>query len=110
MPQLFLRSATTSLRPSTIATPITRRTFAVTSCNRIKESSDGSHDYDLHKQDSLSKQKSGQGHWKPELASDGEEAIRADRTGHEDISKLQERTKKVPEEKSKKGTSTTDPM
>jgi hypothetical protein len=32
-----------------------------------------------HKQDSLDKQRKGQGQWKPELASDSEEAIKADR-------------------------------
>lgn len=67
-------------------------------------------DYDKHKQDSLSKQKSGQGHWKPELASDGEEAVKADRMPHEDISKLQERTKKHAEENASSGTSNKDPM
>ncbi|KUI58638.1 hypothetical protein VP1G_05927 [Cytospora mali] len=110
--RLFLRSAA-ALRPTTTtaASPLLRRSFAVSSCNRIKESSDAdNHDYDKHKQDSLSKQKSGKGHWKPELASDGEEAVKADRTGHEDISKLQERTKSHAEEKTKQGTSATDPM
>ncbi|KUI67323.1 hypothetical protein VM1G_03298 [Cytospora mali] len=116
--RLFLRSAaamrpttTTASSSTTAASPLLRRSFAVSSCNRIKESSDAdNHDYDKHKQDSLSKQKSGKGHWKPELASDGEEAVRADRTGHEDISKLQERTKSHAEEKTKQGTSATDPM
>ena len=28
-----------------------------------------------HKQDQLQKQKEGKGHWKPELASDSEEAV-----------------------------------
>ncbi len=32
-----------------------------------------------HKQDSLAKQKAGKGHWKPELASDSEESVKADR-------------------------------
>lgn len=67
-------------------------------------------DYDKHKQDSLSKQKSGKGHWKPELASDGEEAVKADRQPEEDISSLQERTKKHAQEKASSGTSTKDPM
>lgn len=82
----------------------------MSSVNRIKESSGDVKDYEKHKQDSLSKQKTGKGHWKPELASDGEEAVKADRTPDEDISKLQERTKKHAEEKSKSGTSGTDPM
>lgn len=67
-------------------------------------------DFEKHKQDSLSKQKSGKGHWKPELASDGEEAVKADRTPDEDISKLQERTKNHAQEKAHSGTSGTDPM
>ncbi|ROW04381.1 hypothetical protein VSDG_01190 [Cytospora chrysosperma] len=112
--RLSIRSAA-ALRPitttTTAASPLLRRSFAVSSVNRIKESSDAdNHDYDKHKQDSLSKQKSGKGHWKPELASDGEEAIKADRSGHEDISKLQERTKTHAEDKAKKGTSASDPM
>ncbi|KAK2607718.1 hypothetical protein N8I77_006379 [Diaporthe amygdali] len=99
-----------AVRPSAASTPMLRRSFAVSSVNRIKESSGDVKDYEKHKQDSLSKQKDGKGHWKPELASDGEEAVKADRTPHEDISKLQERTKKHAEEKSKSGTSGTDPM
>ncbi|POS71520.1 hypothetical protein DHEL01_v210091 [Diaporthe helianthi] len=99
-----------ALRPTTASTPMLRRSFAVSSVNRIKESSGETKDYETHKQDSLSKQKAGKGHWKPELASDGEEAVKADRTPDEDISKLQERTKKHAEDKSKSGTSGTDPM
>ena len=75
--------------------------------------------------DSLSKQKDGKGHWKPELASDSEEMIRADRefsqttnrrenTGsgpasEAHIRELQERTKRHAEEKTKAGTSPRDP-
>jgi hypothetical protein len=36
---------------------------------------------DKHKIESLKKQKEGKGHWKPELASDSEEAVKADRCG-----------------------------
>ncbi|TGO65205.1 hypothetical protein BELL_1016g00030 [Botrytis elliptica] len=32
-------------------------------------------DYERHKQDQLAKQKEGKNHWKPELASDSEEAV-----------------------------------
>lgn len=69
-------------------------------------------DYEKHKNDSLEKQKKGSGHWKSELASDSEEAIKADRRGQspEDISKLQERTKAAAEETSKSGTSAKDHM
>ncbi|KAH8769890.1 hypothetical protein F5883DRAFT_416827 [Diaporthe sp. PMI_573] len=108
MASRLLRPAV-ALRPTSACTPMLRRSFAVSSVSRIKESSENK-DYDKHKQDSLSKQKTGKGHWKPELASDGEEAVKADRTPDEDISKLQERTKKHAEEKSKNGTSATDPM
>lgn len=68
-------------------------------------------DYDLHKRDSLAKQKRGSGHWKPELASDSEEAVRADRAGRdsaEQMQALQERTKRAAEETSKAGTSMRD--
>ncbi|KAL1865158.1 hypothetical protein Daus18300_007284 [Diaporthe australafricana] len=99
-----------ALWPTAPSAPMLRRSFAVSSVNRIKESSGDNKDFEKHKQDSLSKQKDGKGHWKPELASDGEEAIKADRTPDEDISKLQERTKKHAQEKAHSGTSGTDPM
>lgn len=71
-------------------------------------------DYDHHKQDSLAKQKKGSGHWKPELASDSEEAVRADRASKENLAEkmdaLQERTKRAAEETSKAGTSMRDSM
>jgi hypothetical protein len=69
-------------------------------------------DYDKHKHDSLSKQKKGEGHWKPELASDSEEAVKADRapSGPEETAKLQERTKHAAEETAKSGTSMRDGM
>lgn len=69
-------------------------------------------DFDKHKQDSIAKQKKGQGHWKPELASDGEEAIKADRSdaGPEETAKLQERTKRAAEEAAMAGTSVRDNM
>jgi hypothetical protein len=73
-------------------------------------------DYEKHKQDSLAKQKRGQGHWKRELASDGEEAVKADRQaakeGHSeaDMKRLQERTKAAAEDTAKSGTSMHDGM
>ena len=36
--------------------------------------------YEHHKNDQIQKQKEGKGHWKPELASNSEEAINADRS------------------------------
>lgn len=76
-----------------------------------KESTGEDHDPEKHKQDLLSKHKSGKGHWKPELASDSEEAIKADRAGgqsKEDMATLQNRTKATAEETSKTGTSMRD--
>ncbi|KAI0131143.1 hypothetical protein F4814DRAFT_157501 [Daldinia grandis] len=69
------------------------------------------HDPEKHKQDLLAKHKEGKGHWKPELASDSEEAVKADRhggNGKEDVAALQERTKRAAEETSKAGTSMRD--
>lgn len=62
-----------------------------------------------HKQDQLAKQKAGKGHWKPELASDSEEAINADRNHQgESVEELQNKTAKHAEEKHKAGTSQHD--
>lgn len=65
-------------------------------------------DVDKHKDDSLRKHKAGGAHWKRELASDSEEAVKADK-GHgatkESVAELQERTKKMAEESAKSGTS-----
>ncbi|KAI1269695.1 hypothetical protein F5Y18DRAFT_422645 [Xylariaceae sp. FL1019] len=75
-----------------------------------KESGGEHHDAEKHKQDLLSKHKDGKGHWKPELASDSEEAVKADRAGvgKEDIANLTSRTKATAEETAKKGTSMRD--
>ncbi|KAI2634414.1 hypothetical protein GGS26DRAFT_48701 [Hypomontagnella submonticulosa] len=109
--RMLLRSA------ASIATgrqAIAQRTFTTSSANlSYKESSHGdeSHDPEKHKQDLLTKQKAGKGHWKPELASDSEEAVKADRHGgggKEDVKTLQERTKAAAEETSKAGTSMRD--
>ncbi|KAI1099744.1 hypothetical protein F4804DRAFT_73241 [Jackrogersella minutella] len=92
---------------------IAQRTFTSSSANFVyKESSHGSetHDPEKHKQDGLAKQKAGKGHWKPELASDSEEAVKADRAhdSKEDVKSMQERTKHAAEETSKSGTSMRD--
>lgn len=59
-----------------------------------------------HKQDSLEKQKSGKGHWKPELASNSEEAVTADRHESSDsIEEMQRKTTEHVEKKHKHGTS-----
>ncbi|KAK3180025.1 hypothetical protein K4F52_008603 [Lecanicillium sp. MT-2017a] len=75
----------------------------------LKESSSQTDvDYAKHKADSLNKQKKGAGHWKRELSSDSEEAVKADRNSNESIEQLQKRTKQAAEETSKAGTSTRD--
>ncbi|KAI0914600.1 hypothetical protein F4824DRAFT_496400 [Ustulina deusta] len=73
-----------------------------------KESNGNGADPEKHKQDLLAKHKSGKGHWKPELASDSEEAVKADRTSYEDVTTMQNRTKATAEETSKTGTSMRD--
>ncbi|KAG6035161.1 hypothetical protein E4U41_006227 [Claviceps citrina] len=96
--------------------PITRHgisvgAFSTSSRLGLKESSSQTDvDYDKHKKDSLDKQKKGTGHWKPELASDSEEAVRADQTAKEDFRTMQERTKKAAEESTRAGTSGGDGM
>ncbi|GJC87673.1 mitochondrial carrier protein [Colletotrichum tofieldiae] len=88
------------------------RGFSISTTSKVglKESSGhaDSETHEKHKQDSLSKQKQGKGHWKSELASDSEEAIKADRNEGSDPKTLQEKTKGHAEEKSKAGTSTSD--
>jgi len=55
-----------------------------------------------HKQDQLQKQKEGKGHWKPELASNSEESVAADRSHKgESIEELQEKTVDHAEKKHK---------
>ncbi|KAL8902711.1 MAG: hypothetical protein Q9207_004443 [Kuettlingeria erythrocarpa] len=59
-----------------------------------------------HKDDQLKKQQDGKGHWKKELASNSESAVKADRDEvpdvDEDISKLQEQTARMGQEEVKK--------
>ncbi|KAH7140532.1 hypothetical protein B0J13DRAFT_586209 [Dactylonectria estremocensis] len=103
------------LRSAQLSRALASRGFSISATSRLglKESSSQT-DYDRHKQDSLTKQKKGIGHWKPELASDSEEAVRADRAAaaaaeladvKEALRKLQERTKRAAEELAKAGTS-----
>ncbi|KFH48266.1 hypothetical protein ACRE_007920 [Hapsidospora chrysogenum ATCC 11550] len=68
------------------------------------EPSADSVDFEQRKKDSLAKQKQGKGQWDPELASDSEEAVKADRGegGEGDTSVLQDKTKKVAEESARK--------
>ncbi|KAI5858284.1 hypothetical protein GGS23DRAFT_600638 [Durotheca rogersii] len=105
------------LRPAVLAATrqaFLQRAFTVSAARFVfKESTYAteSHDPERHKQDLLAKQKAGTAHWKPELATDSEEAVKADRhggEGKEDIHTLQERTKSAAEETSRAGTSMRD--
>ncbi|UKZ71668.1 uncharacterized protein TrAtP1_012620 [Trichoderma atroviride] len=115
---MYSRNLTLRAVAAARQTAICHRGFAFSATKRLglKESSTQTNvDYDLHKKDSLAKQKKGSGHWKPELASDSEEAVKADRASRdshssEQIAALQERTKKSAEETSKAGTSMRDAM
>jgi len=86
------------------------RPFTASSLRVLKETNsdrpDLANENEKHKQDQLKKQKEGKGHWKPELASDSEEAVAADRHEHDDHSEegikgLQQKTAKHAEEKHK---------
>ncbi|KAK4165025.1 hypothetical protein QBC43DRAFT_316576 [Cladorrhinum sp. PSN259] len=105
------RQQSSVLRTSTIAA----RPFSQSAVFALKESesSDPSAaQFEHHKQDQLKKARTPDAHWKPELASNSEENIRADRSNHgsskEDMKKLQEETKSRPEETRKNGTSMRD--
>ncbi|KAL2203480.1 hypothetical protein CC79DRAFT_1371534 [Sarocladium strictum] len=98
-----------TLRASSSA--LSRAQFSTSSRFALKESSSQTGtDYEKHKQDSLEKQKKGNAHWKPELASDSEEALKADRHSKDDPQTLAEKTKHAANEASKSGTSTKDHM
>ncbi|KAK1754344.1 hypothetical protein QBC47DRAFT_216357 [Echria macrotheca] len=122
---LLLRAAGAGARTTT-TTPVSisrslvaaQRSLSQTTTRNLKESSSqdpNPEDFEHHKQDSLSKQKRGQGHWKPELASVSEETVKADRmtpgeAGEAALKRLQEQTKHHAEETRKAGTSMKDNM
>ncbi|EHK97706.1 hypothetical protein M7I_6593 [Glarea lozoyensis 74030] len=77
------------------------RAFTVSSARMLKED-DRRAANEHHKQDQLKKQKEGKGHWKPELASNSEEAIAADRNNKDESpEELQKRTQHHAAEKHK---------
>jgi len=106
------------LRPSRFAAArpafAPTRMFGSSALRALKESDRNNPDLaeqnEKHKQDQLQKQKDGKGHWKPELASDSEEAVVADRHAHNDhsedgLKELQKKTAEHAEKKHKYGTS-----
>ncbi|KAL2195914.1 hypothetical protein P885DRAFT_78843 [Corynascus similis CBS 632.67] len=117
--RVLLNTATKALRPSStisLTTATARRSISQTPRVLLKESSStdpNPSDFEHHKQDSLEKQKKGQGHWKPELASVSEESVKADRMGPKEageaaMKRLQDQTKGRAEETSKNRTSMRD--
>ena len=74
------RFAMAAARPARSMFALSTRGFQTSAfrAGGLKESSEDP-ESEKHKQDSLDKQRKGQGQWKPELASDSEEAIKADR-------------------------------
>ena len=110
MSPLRVLSGAAALRATSFAAGrqvVQSRTFVSTANLAHKESSSQNPDsqVDKHKADLLNKHQSGQAHWKPELASDSEEAVKADRSTNGNIKDLQDRTKHHAEETSKAGTS-----
>ncbi|OWP02012.1 hypothetical protein B2J93_1484 [Marssonina coronariae] len=98
-------AAAAARRPAAAARP-----FSSTGFRALKESDRHNPDQaattEKHKQDTLQKQQDGKGHWKPELASDSEEAITADRHSTNDsIEEMQKKTTEHVEKKHKHGTS-----
>ncbi|KAI9721969.1 MAG: hypothetical protein M1812_001927 [Candelaria pacifica] len=94
-------SIITSCRTSSIAA--SRSNFHSSSARQVLNEGDHSkHDGDradhaeFHKQDQLDKQKEGKGHWKHELASNSEAAVKADReelhASEENIAQMQKET------------------
>ncbi|EHA48286.1 hypothetical protein MCOR27_006114 [Pyricularia oryzae] len=86
-----------TLRTSTTSPAMLRRSMATTPQLRHKETShhDENHGEDVsrHKEDLLNKHKNNSANWKSELASNSEEAVKADRDEHGSIKDLQEKTK-----------------
>jgi len=93
-----------------IRTAIHSRTFTASGVKALKESDHNNPETaehnERHKQDQLQKQKDGKGHWKPELATNSEEAVTADRQSKGDsIEEMQKKTADLAERKHKHGTS-----
>ncbi|EKD12276.1 hypothetical protein MBM_09597 [Drepanopeziza brunnea f. sp. 'multigermtubi' MB_m1] len=93
------------LRNARFVTAAAARPFSSTSFVALKESdrhmpNQAEHN-EKHKQDQLQKQKEGKGQWKPELASDSEEALNAERhSGHGSIEELQKKSAEQAQKKS----------
>jgi len=108
----FLRASSLAVARPALRAP-RARAFSTFPRRGLKESDLGNPDRatqsEIAKQDTLKKQKEGKGHWKPELASESEEAVAADRhtTGKtkESLEELQKRTVQHAHKKNEHGTS-----
>ncbi|CAL8578373.1 hypothetical protein XPA_004162 [Xanthoria parietina] len=102
-----LRSISRASIPRQSSTTTGTRCFQTSSQRAaLSESDHSEHDHedrkaaiDAHKEDQLNKQKEGKGHWKKELSSNSEAAIKADRDEvhdvDEDIAKLTKETERA---------------
>ncbi|KAK3493231.1 hypothetical protein B0T13DRAFT_513480 [Neurospora crassa] len=93
---MFARISTASALTArqTLVAASARRTIASTASLKLKESSNTDPDpqaYEKHKQESLKKQKEGKGQWKPELASNSEENVKADRLSDAEFAEASKR-------------------
>lgn len=100
------------LHPTTLparTTPLLTQSFHKTPARAALSESDHDQDVDErkkkiehHKEDQLDKQREGKGHWKRELGSNSESAIKADReevtNAEHDIESLQKETSQALEE------------
>jgi len=76
------RSSRTLLRPSrtfTSAFHTSRPRYALSESDHAKDVPDRAAKIDEHKHDSVNKAKKGSGEWNPELASNSEQGVRADK-------------------------------
>ncbi|KAI4283210.1 MAG: hypothetical protein L6R35_005237 [Caloplaca aegaea] len=90
-----------AIAPTTIRSlhPSVRRAALSESDHSEHDSDDRKAKIDHHKDDQLTKQKEGKGHWKSELSSNSEAAVKADRDEishvEEDIAELQKHTEEA---------------
>ncbi|KAK8193071.1 uncharacterized protein BKA78DRAFT_294491 [Phyllosticta capitalensis] len=88
-------------RPPSLALSSNKKTEANT--GRPTDQEGRAEEAEAHKQDQLRKQKQGKGHWKDELASDSESAVKADRgevdASSDTIQKLQKEGEKLASKK-----------
>ncbi|CAK7244257.1 MAG: hypothetical protein STHCBS139747_005793 [Sporothrix thermara] len=80
---LFLRARALFVRPALVPVPVVARPLSTSAIRRHGEahSTDPEFEIEKLKQASLQRQKKGDGEWMANLASDSEEAVKADKEG-----------------------------